>query len=153
MTIGNDTTIESSLEEEQRGFDDADNEMDSLLNCLGVHHDIPNYYGTRPGQRFDNFEGDYADGQSFNDDRDYDEYTITDPDENLDILEEEDEDEDADEGDFHQEPGVIEPSPDVYYSTLPMYFKQSFNVIKQPFKELKKQTQLCHFISPVLPYT
>ena len=30
MAIGNDTSIESSLEEEQRGFDGGDNEMDSL---------------------------------------------------------------------------------------------------------------------------
>ena len=157
MAIGNGTAIESSLEEEERGFDDADNEMDSLLNFLGVHYDISNYDGTRPRQRFHNFAG-YEEGHGdygfenyeggFEDDRDYDEYTITDPDENLDILEEEDEDEDAEEEDFYQEPDVIEPSPELYYSTLLMYFQQPFNVIKQPFKELKKQSQMCHFYIP-----
>ena len=48
--------------------------------------------------------------------------TITDPDENLDILEEEDEDEDTEEEDFYQEPDVIEPTPELYYSTLLILF-------------------------------
>ena len=148
---GDNLTIhENSPVEEQRGVYDADNELDSLLDYLGVHYDIPNYYGTGQGHGFDNLGG-YEEGQGdydfdnyeggFEDDReegfdyyrDYDEYTITDPDENLDILEDEDVDEDADEEDFYQEPGVIEPSPDLYYSTLLMYSQQSFNVIKQPF--------------------
>ena len=160
MAIRNDTSIESSLEEEQRGFDDADNEIDTLLNFLGVHYDDPNYDGTRPPHRFHNFGG-YEEGHGFEhyeggfeDDRDYDEYTITDPDENLDILEDEDEDEEAEEDeDFYQEPGVIEPFPELYFSTLLMYLQQPFNVIKQPFKELKRQNQMCHFIFPILSYT
>ena len=145
MAIRNDTTIESSLEEERRGYEEGQGDYESSFE-------------DDREESFDYYEGDYDDGQSFNDYRDYDEYTIIDSDENLDILEEEDEDEDADEEDadeedFHQEPGVIEPSPDLNYSTLLMYFKRSFNVIKQPFKELKKQTQMCDFIFPILPYT
>ena len=94
------------------------------------------------------------------DDRDYGEYTITDPDENLDILQEEDEDEQAEEEDFYREPAWCyrtyntSQGMDLYYnSTLLMNFQQPFNVIKQPFKNLKKQNQMCHFYIPssVLP--
>ena len=82
-----------------------------------------------------------------------DEYTVSDPEEELDIQEDIDEAEDEAADGYYPDPDVIEPFGDLHYSTLLLRSnRQSSHVIlKQPFKELKETKNMCRLLFYLRP--